>query len=73
MEITCLGQSVPRSVTCSLYNIWLSFCVFSHLLQEEASPMMTEKGTDLWVRLNVIKGHFSHCVLLVDQYYLVLP
>lgn len=36
----------------------MGLCVNSHLLLEEASLMMAELGTDLWVWKNVIRCHF---------------
>ena len=43
-------------VSHTLYNVCL--CICSHLLQEEASLVMADQGTDLWVQQNVIGGHF---------------
>lgn len=37
----------------------------SHLVQEETSRTMTERGTGLWVLLNVIRGHFVAMFLKV--------
>ena len=45
METSHLGMSVLMSLTlCTLSGCRL--CICSHLLQEEASLMMAEQGTD---------------------------
>ena len=45
MEMCCLGLSVPKSH--SLHVVWLWVCIHFHLLQEEASLVWAEQGTDL--------------------------
>jgi hypothetical protein len=46
IETSCLGLSVPRSLTLCIMSGCRSLCLF-HLLQEEASLIMTEQGSDL--------------------------
>ena len=64
-------------VSHSLHSVWLWSLYCSHLLQDEASLMMAEQGTDLYVEQNVIRSHFiitfSLFNLFLDMYYLVLP
>ena len=43
-------------VSHSLHSVWLWSLYCSHLLQEEASLMMAEQGTDLYVEQNVIRS-----------------
>jgi hypothetical protein len=45
IETLCLGLSVPRSYT--LCTLAVGLCIFSHLLEEKASLMMSEPGLDL--------------------------
>ena len=47
MEISCLGLSAPKSHTLCILSDFKSLYICSHLLQEEASLMMAEQGTDL--------------------------
>ena len=43
----------------TLCNIWQWDFICSHILQEEASLMMSEQGTDLWGEQNIIRSHLS--------------
>lgn len=45
MQTFPLGLSVPRSLILCHVCLWVSMC--SRLLQEEASMIMAEQGTDL--------------------------
>lgn len=47
METAWLGLSVPKLLTLYIMSGYESLCICSHLLQKEASLMMTEQGTDL--------------------------
>lgn len=58
MKISYSGLSIKKSVIFFIHvvQLWVSVC--SHLLQEEASVMMTELGTYLWVEQNVVRSLF---------------
>lgn len=57
MKTSYLGMSAPRSLLSPHYPA-VGLCINSHLLQEAASLLWAEGGTDLWVRHNVVRNHF---------------
>lgn len=54
----CLIRAECPRTSCSWQIVCLWVPVCSHLLKEEASLMVAEQGTDLWVQQNVIRTHF---------------
>lgn len=52
MKKSYLGLSVPRVFLTLSHCPIVGPCICTYLLQEEASPMMTEQGTVLWVQQN---------------------
>jgi hypothetical protein len=56
METFHLGLRVPGALNLCILSGWglgwggVVLCICPHLLQEEASLMMAEQGTNLWVR-----------------------
>jgi len=52
-EVFCLELSVPRSAYCLAGGL----CICSHLPREEASVMMSERGTELGIQHSVMRSH----------------
>lgn len=56
MDTSHSGLNAPSSLT--VYCLPVVLCICFHLLQEEASLLVAEQGTDLWVYQNAIRSHF---------------
>lgn len=76
----CFPSSAPPSFSLSSYCLILGLFIFSHLLQEEASPVMDKSDTEIWVQQNIFRSHFIDafpykfplkCSVILDASYLI--
>lgn len=62
-----------QGLSLSAHGLFVGLCISSHLLQEEASMMMAEPGTDIWVEQKVIRTHFTPTIPLAEHRCLFPP
>lgn len=56
-----------QGLSLSARGLFVGLCISSHLLQEEASMMMAEPGTDIWVEQKVVSTHFTPSIPLAEH------
>lgn len=59
---------VVQSLSLSVQCLAVGHCICSYVLQKEASQVISEQNTDLWVYQNIIRNNFIN-VFLLNMYY----